>query len=906
MRQSEVLQVFLALQGLSTFFLICLFWTLYARLRRQEFFWWWSVAWTCYGVFLVAGRGAMMLSAEWMVLRNSLVLLSVLAGFAKAPLLLFGVNTLPGIGEERVAREQPQFTPQRWLVFLVVLGLGAASYAASLILSTSAVHSYYLRQAGRYGLLLLTYFYCAYAFFRWFRQSRSAGALVAALASFMGALVQMGFAASTWMHLAPGAATSWVARLPQLSDMGWLLLDLCWEMGIGLAMILVLVGDHRRAEIAKGHSEAKFATIFHQTRQFVLITEVGSGRIVEANAAFLRMSRYARQELVGQAAAQVNLWAEPEVHARIMESLRRTGTVPDFETGLRIKSGEVRTTRISITLIELDHVPCTMMMGRDVTEQRDAERQIRERTELLNALIQNNPLAIVVIDADERIQLVNAAFEILFRYRSEEAIGRNLDDLIAPEDLKGEALELSQSLLSGKTVHTTVRRRRRDGGLVDVELYGVPMRTGDKVVGGYAIYHDITARRLAEELLRESEERYRDLFENASDLVFTASPEGALIYVNRAWLQTLGYTHAEIAGLTVEKILAPETREKFRAVRDNAIRTQATAAFDGQFVTKEGRSISVEGSIGHRFQDNRPVFLRAIFRDVSQRKYAEEEIRKLNEDLEHRVLERTAQLAAVNRELEARNREVERANRLKSQFLASMSHELRTPLNAVIGFSDLLNEETAGPLNEKQKRYVEHVLTGARNLLQLINDILDLSKVEAGQLLLRPESFALADALPEVLSTIKPLAMSKQIQVENKVPPDVDLLVDRIRLKQVLYNLLSNAIKFTPDGGRVRIEARDLGQQVLLSVSDTGIGIPPEEHEAIFNEFHQVGMTTKGVREGTGLGLAISRRLVEAHGGKIWVESAPGQGSTFSFTLPQGRSAVASATAGHSEAEAAN
>jgi signal transduction histidine kinase/CHASE3 domain sensor protein len=270
-----------------------------------------------------------------------------------------------------------------------------------------------------------------------------------------------------------------------------------------------------------------------------------------------------------------------------------------------------------------------------------------------------------------------------------------------------------------------------------------------------------------------------------------------------------------------------------------------------------------------------------------KRRLVEEKIRKLNEDLERRVLERTEELALANAELALRNREVERANRLKSEFLANMSHELRTPLNAVIGFSDLLAEEKAGPLLQKQVRFVGHIRSGARHLLQLINDILDISKIEAGRVELSRECFRVTEATAEVLSLVRPLAISKGMKVECRIDAGYEIYADRIRFKQILYNLLSNAVKFTPEHGTIRIESyRKEDGSYRFSVSDNGVGIPSDELEAVFEEFHQVGVTAQGIKEGTGLGLAITRRLVELHGGKIWATSRRGEGSTFIFTLP--------------------
>src|SRR5712671_146583 len=286
--------------------------------------------------------------------------------------------------------------------------------------------------------------------------------------------------------------------------------------------------------------------------------------------------------------------------------------------------------------------------------------------------------------------------------------------------------------------------------------------------------------------------------------------------------------------------------------------------------------------------DEPDILIRAFNEMLGQIQEREGALQEIHRELEQRVEARTAQLADANKELELQNREVERATRLKSRFLASMSHELRTPLNAIVGFSDLLAEGVPGELNLKQKRFVNHIKQGSAHLLQLINDILDLSKIEAGQLELRCEYFQLKDALPEVLSTIRPLAMAQNIQVEQVLEIDRPAYADRVRFKQILYNLLSNAVKFTPKDGRIEIDCFESGNQIGLSVTDTGIGIRPEDQKVVFEEFRQVEGKRGAVNEGTGLGLAITKRLVEQQGGKISLSSEPGRGSQFTFTLPAG------------------
>jgi len=378
------------------------------------------------------------------------------------------------------------------------------------------------------------------------------------------------------------------------------------------------------------------------------------------------------------------------------------------------------------------------------------------------------------------------------------------------------------------------------------------------------------------------ESRYRKLLHAAPDAILEVNEEGRILILNEAVERMFGYSRAELLGLSVDHLVPASMRSghsQHRAAyakRPNTRPMGTGLELQGQ--RKDGSLFPVEISLSPNWIEG-SLHVIASVRDITERKAVENRIQALREQY-------TAELTMKNEQLEARNREVEQANRLKNEFLASMSHELRTPLHTIIGFSELLTEQLEGPLGEKQQRFVGHILQDARHLLELINEILDISKIESGRLELKRESFDFSQCVEEVLAGIRHQAATKNITLENKNRFQSSLYADRLRVKEILYNLLSNAVKFTPEGGRVWVEGSSEGGTLRVSVCDTGIGIPEQEHPSIFEKFYQVGDASGGTREGTGLGLPITKHLVELHGGTISVESRPGQGSSFRLTFP--------------------
>lgn len=280
-------------------------------------------------------------------------------------------------------------------------------------------------------------------------------------------------------------------------------------------------------------------------------------------------------------------------------------------------------------------------------------------------------------------------------------------------------------------------------------------------------------------------------------------------------------------------------------------------------------------------QNGQPYQYVAIRADISERKRAEEFLHQANENLEAKVAQRTKELLAAKER-------AEQAARIKSEFLANMSHELRTPLNGIIGFSEFLADGKPGPLNPKQKEYLGDILNSGRHLLQLINDLLDLAKIEAGKMTLALETFSLRDAIEEVSAVAHPMVREKNIDLKISIAAELESVqLDQQKFKQIVYNLLSNAIKFTDERGAIEIKAEPAPDlRFRLAVSDTGIGIKAEDLHRLFTEFEQLESGTVRRFGGTGLGLALTRKLVEMHHGTISVTSEFGKGSVFSTLLP--------------------
>jgi PAS domain S-box-containing protein len=525
-----------------------------------------------------------------------------------------------------------------------------------------------------------------------------------------------------------------------------------------------------------------------------------------------------------------------------------------------------------------------MLLAAAATERRAAERAVSESEKRFRAVVEDQTDLICRFKPDGLLTFVNDMFCRFHHKSREEMIGTNFFQTLSQEDA-AVPLSYINSLPPDDPVVSFDHRLHSPDNHVVWHQYRVRrlFEKKDDTREFQAVIQDITHRKETDQALRASEEKYRSLIDHIPDVVWTANLNRDLLYISGNAFKVLGYSSEELfengRQLWLDRIHpadATHVSQAYQKLFSSGEKFDVEYRIcrkDGQWIWLHDRALSTHPREGIMCADG-------IFLDVTQRRLAE---------------------AAAKHTKEA----AEAANLAKSQFLANMSHELRTPLNAVIGFSEILSDKTFGSLNERQLKYSNNILNSGRHLLQLINDILDLAKVEAGRVELTRNTFAVAKALHEVQTIVKTLANKKSIGLEFEIGANLPpLYADEAKFKQVMYNLLSNAIKFTPDGGRVTVtaafqnegngdagqasETRLAGQAMRVAVTDTGIGIQARDQERVFKEFEQVDSSYGRRQQGTGLGLALSKRLIEMHGGRIWVESEgiEGNGSTFTFLIP--------------------
>ena len=635
------------------------------------------------------------------------------------------------------------------------------------------------------------------------------------------------------------------------------------------------------------------ASVFEASAASILIT-TASGEILAANPAFEQITGYSREEVIGLnpriLKSELN---PPQTYEELWETISR-GAVWRGELQNRKKSGELYWEALAISPVVDDHGKITHFIGvaPDITEGKLAEQALRASFSLLDATLDSTTDGILVVDRNGKAAKWNRAFLDMWQAPAVAGAADNEETAVAQA--------LGQLASSGRGL-TEVSGPHPDpaaGSLDQIELadgrvferYSQPQRIGEQIVGRVWCFHDVTRQKRTEAELRASEQQFRALFADSPVSILVHDREsGEIIDANpTAWT---AYGLSSLQELQASDFwLAPpySFAEALSWIR------KAAAHGKQQF---EWRNRRRDGELFWEHVTLSRVTIGGVERilataiDISDRKRAEQQLAEYGEHLEVLVEERTAALAQARTAIA----DAQAANAAKTEFLSRMSHELRTPLNAILGFGQLLALPGDAPLSAQQADNVQEILRAGRHLLEQVNEVLDLARIESGRIELSLDAVPLSSVVAECVALVRPLAEARDVSIDAAIDDSV-LQADPTRLKQVILNLLSNAIKYNREHGTVHLTSTREGERLRFAVTDSGRGIASEHLPRLFQPFERLESSYEGI-EGSGVGLALSKRLVEMMAGSIRVDSRIGVGSTFSFDLPLARVPAATAAA---------
>ncbi|MFX1418276.1 MAG: PAS domain S-box protein [Promethearchaeota archaeon] len=475
-------------------------------------------------------------------------------------------------------------------------------------------------------------------------------------------------------------------------------------------------------------------------------------------------------------------------------------------------------------------------------------------------IVDNANDLIAILDKDFKHEFINKnAYLNLLGYKEDEVIGTLVRDFVHPEDIKLVSNATRKGLLRGEMIEQ-FRIRHKNGHYIWVESKGSFIRDNDKIIGAIFISRDITYKKEAEQKLKESENKYRTLFESSTDGIYSTDMEGKFIEFNQAFLEMLGYSNEELLTKNNRQITPPQWYEIEDEITFTQLSEEESKIYEKEFIRKDGLIIpvSVRFWILKDEQDD-PYRIWAIVRDITENKKMEDELREIN--------------------------------RLKSDFLRRASHELKTPLVSIKGFSDLIISKYSEELNPAIISNLEEINKGCERLKNIINNLLHISKLESPELKPRLEKEDLSFLIKYCVSELRPLSAKREHSINIEIHDTIITRFEKEEIHDVVSNLLMNAIKYTPAGkGWIDIKTEILEDFIVVSIKDNGIGFTKEEKGKIFQQFGKIERYDQGLDlgiGGSGLGLYISKKIVEAHGGELWMESkGKNKGSTFYFSLP--------------------
>lgn len=569
-----------------------------------------------------------------------------------------------------------------------------------------------------------------------------------------------------------------------------------------------------------------------------------------------------------------------------------------FQTGEALNTVETSYIRDVKFITETQKIPIksdgkvkqVITIVRDITNSFTAQEQLKESEEKYRALFQKSPLPIYILDLDGTILDGNPAIQVQFGYNIDVLRGLNFkESKFIPRMHLSKVLEAYKTFIKDEiTEPVEIQAFTADGSKKWIKAQASLVNLNEKKVI-QIIAQDIDDIKRSKVMVLESEIKYRDVLENINEGFFEVDLEGKFTSFNDSLYRSIGYTRKELMNKSFSSLFNDETKNKISSKFNELYRKgKGSILFDYEIITKDGHKVFHESSIYLIYDhEGKIIGFRGLVRDISERKKAETLREKFKENLERDVKLRTGELNEVLIQQKLYLDQILKASNFKTEFLSSMSHELRTPLNAIIGFTDLLLGDYYGQLNKDQRDFIMDIEESSNHLLDMITNILDISKIESGEISLDVDQVKLNIIISSVISTLQPLFNKKHLRVNIKgLSADKIIYADKIKLKQIIYNLLSNAIKFT-EIGMITFEFKENLSNWEFKIKDTGIGIAEEDFDVVFKDFKRVNCPYVNSIPGSGLGLALTKRLIGLHGGNISFTSKIGNGTTFKFNIPK-------------------